>query len=179
MNLNNYKKSLFLSGISLLSIYGLYKSNQEKKQGSIIESVSLKETEELKKNNRNNLIKNLQSRLIVIENTQNNIQNDSKYLVDISYSDEDETFNIENPSVNDYKQEMSVDTNLKKYYDIFVKIQTNDVITPIDALSYFIKTKKTSLKTLKYVYKLCNVDFNMSLKFEIFCLICENIKNEI
>ena len=206
MDFNHYKKSLLLVGVSFLSIYGLYKSNNEtqkkriiesvslkepeelknlkepeelKKNKNIIESLSLKETEEFKKKNRSNLIDNLRSRLIEIEKSQNNNQNDSKYFVDISNSDVEESFNIENPSINDYKQELIVDTDLKKYYHEFSRLQTNNIITPVNAVGYFIKTKKTSIKLLKSIYKLCKIDLNMSLNFEMFCLLCEHINNEM
>ena len=103
---------------------------------------------------------------IIMDNNKKEIQEQQQeqqqeiYIEDSDDSIEDEdNFEIEN----------------QKYLEDFNSLQNNGNITPVKAITFFIK-KKITLKKLKNTYKNCNQELNKKISFDTFCKICQMIE---
>ena len=93
---------------------------------------------------------------------------------------ESEKGNIESESDNESLESFSWKINiddLREYRNNFLLLQENNIISPINSLSYFMREKQTSFSDITEIYKLCNYDPNRPLTLNIFCAISHVIKN--
>ena len=82
----------------------------------------------------------------------------------------------DNESLESFSWRINID-DLREYRNNFLLLQENNIISPINSLSYFMREKQTSFSDITEIYKLCNYDPNRPLTLNIFCAISHVIKN--
>ena len=83
---------------------------------------------------------------------------------------------LDNESLESFSWKINID-DLRDYRNNFLLLQENNIISPINSLSYFMREQKISFSDITEIYKLCNYDSNRPLTLNIFCAISHIIKN--
>ena len=154
---------------------------KKKKRNTNITVLDNVSTEENINKNLEYLRNSLNSR-ISYHNTYNNLSDREviKKNIEMNSELELEKGNIESESDNESLESFSWKINiddLREYRNNFLLLQENNIISPINSLSYFMREKQTSFSDITEIYKLCNYDPNRPLTLNIFCAISHVIKN--
>ena len=116
------------------------------------------------------------------ENTELGSDNEYKELelekenTELESEKEDTETGSDNESLESFSWKINID-DLREYRNNFLLLQENNIISPINSLSYFMREKQTSFSDITEIYKLCNYDPNRPLTLNIFCAISHVIKN--
>jgi hypothetical protein len=114
-------------------------------------------------------------RSIIIDNKQE-VETQEKQI-DLQEETQTETQEIYiEDSDESIEDEDNVEIENQRYLEDFNSLQNNGNITPVKAITFFVK-KNITVKQLKNTYKNCNQELNKNISFDTFCKISQMIES--